>query len=61
VSDRTVEGHLSRIFGKLGVKHRTELARALASLQSQGIVESNAGDSPVSAEPAAPLPRDVWS
>jgi DNA-binding CsgD family transcriptional regulator len=54
VSDRTVEGHLSRIFGKLGVKHRTELARALASLQSQGIVESNAGDSPVSAEPAAP-------
>ena len=25
-SDRTVEGHLSRIFGKLGVRHRTELS-----------------------------------
>ena len=33
VSDRTVEGHLSRIFGKLGVRHRTELARALAARQ----------------------------
>jgi DNA-binding CsgD family transcriptional regulator len=54
LSDRTVEGHLSRIFGKLGVRHRSELARALASLQSQGIAESNTGDSPVSAEPAAP-------
>ena len=37
VSDRTVEGHLSRIFGKLGVRHRNELARALESRQSQGI------------------------
>jgi hypothetical protein len=36
------------------VRHRSELARALASLQSQGIAESNTGDSPVSAEPAAP-------
>ena len=54
LSDRTVEGHLSRIFGKLGVRHRTELARALASRQSQGIAESNTGDSPVSAEPTAP-------
>jgi DNA-binding CsgD family transcriptional regulator len=54
LSDRTVEGHLSRIFGKLGVRHRTELARALASGQSRGIAESNTGDSPVSAEPAAP-------
>ena len=54
LSDRTVEGHLSRIFGKLGVRHRTEVARALASLQTQGIVDSNTGDSPVSAEPAAP-------
>ncbi len=54
VSDRTVEGHLSRIFGKLGVRHRTELARALESRQSQGIAGSNTGDSPVSAEPTAP-------
>ena len=54
LSDRTVEGHLSRIFGKLGVRHRTELARALASAQSHGIVASNAGDSPVSVDPVAP-------
>ena len=54
LSDRTVEGHLSRIFGKLGVRHRTELARALASRQSQGIAESKTGDSPVSPDPVAP-------
>jgi DNA-binding CsgD family transcriptional regulator len=54
LSDRTVEGHLSHIFGKLGVRHRTELARALEVSQSQGITESNTGDSPVSAEPTAP-------
>ena len=54
LSDRTVEGHLSHIFGKLGVRHRTELARALASRQSQGIAKSNTGDSTVSAEPSAP-------
>jgi DNA-binding NarL/FixJ family response regulator len=27
VSDRTIEGHLSRIYTKLGVRSRTELAR----------------------------------
>ena len=54
LSDRTVEGHLSRIFGKLGIRHRTELARALASVQSHGIVASNTGDSPVSVDPVAP-------
>jgi DNA-binding CsgD family transcriptional regulator len=54
LSDRTVEGHLSRIFGKLGVRHRSELARALESRQSQGIAGSNTGDSTVSAEPTAP-------
>ena len=54
VSDRTVEGHLSRIFGKLGVRHRNELARALATRQTQGIAESNTGDSPVSPGPIAP-------
>ena len=53
LSDRTVEGHLSRVFGKLGIRHRTELPRALASLQTQGIVESNQRESPVSAEPSA--------
>lgn len=30
VTARTVEGHLTRIFAKLGVRSRTELARALA-------------------------------
>ena len=54
VSDRTVEGHLSRIFGKLGVRHRTELARALAARQSRGIAASKTGDTPVSPDPAAP-------
>jgi DNA-binding CsgD family transcriptional regulator len=54
LSDRTVEGHLSRIFGKLGIKHRAELARVLASRQTQGIEAPNPGDSPVSAGPVAP-------
>jgi DNA-binding CsgD family transcriptional regulator len=48
LSDRTVEGHLSRIFGKLGVRSRTELARVLTSPTGQGIEPSNTGDSPVS-------------
>ena len=54
LSERTVEGHLSRIFGKLGIRHRTEIASALALTQTQGLSESNTGGSPVSAEPAAP-------
>ena len=36
LSDRTVEGHLSHIFGKLGVRSRTELAR-VAHRSDQGI------------------------
>jgi DNA-binding CsgD family transcriptional regulator len=51
VSDRTVEGHLARIFGKLGIRRRSELAGAL---QTRGIDVSNTGDSPVSAESSAP-------
>ena len=53
LSDRTVEGHLAHIFGKLGIRHRTEIAGASAT-QTQGIAASNTGDSPVSAEPSAP-------
>lgn len=51
LSDRTVEGHLARIFGKLGIRHRSELAGAL---QTRVIAVPNTGDSPVSAGPAAP-------
>jgi DNA-binding CsgD family transcriptional regulator len=54
LSDRTVEGHLSRIFGKLGIRHRTELGPALAARQTQGVDASNTGDTPVSAESVAP-------
>ncbi len=53
LSDRTVEGHLSRIFGKLGVRSRTELARVLTG-SDQGNEPSNTGDSPVS--PASSRP-----
>ena len=54
LSERTVEGHLSHVFGKLGIRHRTELPRALASRQTQGIEASNPGDAPVSGVPSAP-------
>ncbi len=54
LSDRTVEGHLTRIFGKLGIRHRAEVGPALASRQTQGIAVPNTGDSPVSAPPSAP-------
>jgi DNA-binding NarL/FixJ family response regulator len=30
VSERTIEGHLTRIYGKLGIRSRTELARHFA-------------------------------
>ena len=53
LSDRTVEGHLSRVFGKLGIRHRAEVAPALASRQTRGIVASDTGESPVSADPSA--------
>jgi DNA-binding NarL/FixJ family response regulator len=54
LSERTVEGHLSRIFGKLGIKHRTEIASALPSRQTQGVDASNTGESSVSAETVPP-------
>jgi DNA-binding CsgD family transcriptional regulator len=53
LSERTVEGHLSRVFAKLGIRHRTEISPALARGQTQEVVASNTGDSPVSAGPAA--------
>jgi DNA-binding CsgD family transcriptional regulator len=54
LSDRTVEGHLSHVFGKLGIRHRAELARALDARESRVISSSNAGESPVSAPRRAP-------
>ncbi len=54
LSDRTVEGHLSHIFGKLGIRHRAELATALALRQAQEVSASDSGDSPVSGVPSAP-------
>jgi DNA-binding CsgD family transcriptional regulator len=50
LSDRTVEGHLARIFSKLGIHQRAELAGAL---QRQGIAAPKTGDVPVSADPPA--------
>jgi DNA-binding CsgD family transcriptional regulator len=54
LSDRTVEGHLTRVFGKLGIKHRSEVGPALAARQTPGVAAPNTGDSPVSAGPSAP-------
>ncbi|HEU0248095.1 MAG TPA: AAA family ATPase [Gaiellaceae bacterium] len=54
LSERTVEGHLSHVFAKLGIKHRTEVAPALASRQTQGMPAPNTGDSPVSTGSVAP-------
>jgi DNA-binding CsgD family transcriptional regulator len=54
LSERTVEGHLAHIFGKLGIRSRNEIASVLAPTQTQGASSSNTGGSPVSAESPAP-------
>jgi DNA-binding CsgD family transcriptional regulator len=54
LSDRTVEGHLTHVFGKLGIKHRSEVGPALTARQTPGVAVPNTGDSPVSAAPSAP-------
>ena len=54
LSERTVEGHLAHIFGKLGVRNRREIASVLAPTQEQGVPGSNTGGGPVSAESSAP-------
>ena len=54
LSERTVEGHLAHIFGKLGVRNRREIASVLAPTQEQGVPGSNTGGGPVSAESRAP-------
>ena len=54
LSDRTVEGHLSHVFRKLGIKHRSEVGPSLAVLQTHGSAAPNTGDSPVSAGSSAP-------
>lgn len=54
VSERTVEGHLAHIFGKLGIRSRAEIASVLAPTQTQGVSSPNTGGRPVSAGPSAP-------
>ena len=54
LSDRTVEGHLTHVFGKLGIRHRSEVGPALVARQTPEVAVPNTGDSPVSTPPSAP-------
>jgi DNA-binding CsgD family transcriptional regulator len=54
LSERTVEGHLTRVFGKLGVRSRHELTHVLTRDQRREVESSNTGDAPVSTRPTAP-------
>jgi len=54
LSDRTVEGHLAHIFGKLGIRNRGEIGAALAARQTQVVGVPDTGEAPVSAHPHAP-------
>ena len=49
-----IGSYMAYAFGKLGIRHRTEIAAALAARQIQGVDAPNTGDSPVSAESIAP-------
>ena len=53
LSERTVEGHLSHVFGKLGVRSRSQLTRALASDATPVATTSNARDSPATPDSSA--------
>ncbi len=53
LSERTVEGHLSHVFGKLGVRSRSQLTRALASDATPVATTSNASDSPATPDSSA--------
>ena len=52
LSDRTVEGHLSHVFGKLGISHRTELARRSPRIKHRGSPRQTRGIRPFQPRPS---------